>query len=151
MQHGGRMGLNGLTSELENPSCYYYNGGRYPMKLVVTDGECTSEIRDTSLYLPEESVRSRYNKSFALEGSLDYVEVIESEYVDVNPRLITDHVIVSSTNPTNVHSVKLVDELSREVWNGSFSGSLKIQTENLISGVYFIIVDETKIYKLIKK
>jgi hypothetical protein len=151
MQHGGRMGLNGLTSELENPSCYYYNGGRYPMKLVVTDGECTSEIRDTSLYLPEESVRSRYNKSFALEGSLDYVEVIESEYVDVNPRLITDHVIVSSTNPTNVHYVKLVDELSREVWNGSFSGSLKIQTENLISGVYFIIVDETKIYKLIKK
>lgn len=151
MQHGGRMGLDGLTSELENPSCYYYNGGRYPMKLVVTDGECTSEIRDTSLYLPEESVRSRYNKSFALEGSLDYVEVIESEYVDVNPRLITDHVIVSSTNPTNVHYVKLVDELSREVWNGSFSGSLKIQTENLISGVYFIIVDETKIYKLIKK
>ncbi len=150
-QHGGRMGLDGLTSELENPSCYYYNGGRYPMKLVVTDGECTSEIRDTSLYLPEESVRSRYNKSFALEGSLDYVEVIESEYVDVNPRLITDHVIVSSTNPTNVHSVKLVDELSRVVWNGSFSGSLKIQTENLISGVYFIIVDETKIYKLIKK
>lgn len=150
-QYGGRMGLDGLTSELENPSCYYYNGGRYPMKLVVTDGECTSEIRDTSLYLPEESVRSRYNKSFALEGSLDYVEVIESEYVDVNPRLITDHVIVSSTNPTNVHSVKLVDELSREVWNGSFSGSLKIQTENLISGVYFIIVDETKIYKLIKK
>lgn len=150
-QYGGRMGLDGLTSELPNPSCYYYNGGRYPMKLVVTDGECTSEIRDTSLYLPEESVRSRYNKSFALEGSLDYVEVIESEYVDVNPRLITDHVIVSSTNPTNVHSVKLVDELSREVWNGSFSGSLKIQTENLISGVYFIIVDETKIYKLIKK
>lgn len=149
--YGGREGLDGLTSELENPSCYYYNGGRYPMKLVVTDGECTSEIRDTSLYLPEESVRSRYNKSFALEGSLDYVEVIESEYVDVNPRLITDHVIVSSTNPTNVHSVKLVDELSREVWNGSFCGSLKIQTENLISGVYFIIVDETKIYKLIKK
>lgn len=150
-QYDGRMGLDGLTSELPNPSCYYYNGGRYPMKLVVTDGECPSEIRDTSLYLPEESVRSRYNKSFALEGSLDYVEVIESEYVDVNPRLITDHVIVSSTNPTNVHSVKLVDELSREVWNGSFCGSLKIQTENLISGVYFIIVDETKIYKLIKK
>lgn len=154
-KYGGRLGLDGLTSELENPSCYYYNGGRYPMKLIVTDGECTSEIRDTSLYIPEESVRSSYNKPFSLEGSEEYeeyIDIIKREFIEINPKLITDYVMVHSSDPSKVHFVKMLDELSRVVWEGTFSGIVKIPTENLASGVYFIVVDErTKISKVIKK
>lgn len=145
---GGRSGLEGLTSELENPSCYYYNGGYYPMSLEVSDGRCTSVMRDTSLVIPQSSVRALYMESMSFAGGRESGHV---DYVEVAPSIFTDHVRVAAWDGSKEHEAVMYDSLGRVVWSGSFRGEAVIPARDLPSAVYTIVVDEKDSWKVVKK
>lgn len=154
--YGGRNGLDGLTSERESPSCYYYNGGRYPVSLTVSDGFCQMTVRDTSLYISESSLRS-FNVSMSLEDDIyenvkdDYgLFFVSHDFIDVFPTLVTDMVTVRSTG-RNDHEAVLVDDLGRTLQTVPFNGSVQISMNDYISGTYFIVVDGQEKIKIIKK
>lgn len=154
--YGGRNGLDGLTSERESPSCYYYNGGRYPVSLTVSDGFCQMTVRDTSLYISESSLRS-FNVSMSLEDDI-YENVKDSyglfsvshDFIDVFPTLVTDKVTVRSTGRTD-HEALLVDDLGRKLQRVPFNGTVLISMEGYISGTYFIVVDGKERFKIVRK
>ena len=151
-----RNGLDGLTSERESPSCYYYNGGRYPVSLTVSDGFCQMTVRDTSLYISESSLRS-FNVSMSLEDDI-YENVKDSyglfsvshDFIDVFPTLVTDKVTVRSTGRTD-HEALLVDDLGRKLQRVPFNGTVLISMEGYISGTYFIVVDGKERFKIVRK
>lgn len=154
--YGGRNGLDGLTSERESPSCYYYNGGRYPVSLTVSDGFCQMTVRDTSLYISESSLRS-FNVSMSLEDDIyenvkdDYgLFFVSHDFIDVFPTLVTDMVTVRSTG-RNDHEAVLVDNLGRTLQTVPFNGSVQISMEGYISGTYFIVVDGKERFKIVRK
>lgn len=155
-KYGGRNGLDGLTSEIKSPSCYYYNGGYYPISLTVSDGFCQQTVRDTSLYISESSLRS-FNVSMALAD--DWSEYgkegfdltfVDHHFINIFPTLVTDFVTVSSTDKSD-HNAMLIDELGRTLLVVSFNGSVQISMNEYISGTYFIVVDNKENFKIIKK
>ena len=155
-KYGGNVGREGLTSERESPTCYYYNGGNYPVSLTVSDGLCQQTVCDTSLYISESSLRS-FNVSMALAD--DWFEYTDKEsaisldaydFINVYPTIVTDIITVSSSDKS-VHNAVLVDELGRTLQIVSFNGSVQISMDDYISGSYFIVVDNQEKFKIIKK
>ena len=155
-KYGGRNGIDGLTSEMKEPTCYYYNGGRYPVSLIISDGFCQKTIRDTSLYISESSLRS-FNVSMSLEN--DLLEYIDNEFQSelnvygrfvVFPTFVSDIVTVRSSDVLP-HDAMLVDEFGRILHTVSFKGSVQISMNDYISGSYFIVVDNQERIKIIKK
>ena len=154
--YGGRNGLEGLTSERKSPSCYYYNGGFYPVSLTVSDGFCQMTVRDTSLYISESSLRS-FNLSMSLEDNIyenikdDYgLFFVSNDFIDVFPTLVTDKVTVRSTGRAD-HEALLVDDLGRTLQRVPFNGTVQISMEGYISGTYFIVVDGKERFKIVRK
>lgn len=150
--YGGRNGLEGLTSERKSPSCYYYNGGRYPVSLTVSDGFCQHTVRDTSLYISASSLRS-FNVSMALadEGNeREYLPFVGYYFIDVYPTLVTDMVTIMTSDKTD-HNAVLMDDLGRTLQIISFNGSVQISMNDYISGTYFIIVDNQEKFKILRK
>jgi hypothetical protein len=145
----GRRGLDGLTSKLESPSCYYYNGGYYPMKLVVSDGVCTSELLDTTLYIPQSSVRAQYSLPMELAQEDGFVQM--AERIEVSPRLFSSYLDILSSDPDNRHEAVLTDEVGRVIWRGDFAGSVRILTDELASAVYMVVVDGVYTWKVVKR
>lgn len=148
--HGGRNGMEGLTSAKESPSCYYYNGGSYPVTLYVTDGLCEATVRDTSLYISSNNLR-RYSVSMSLEedgreGGTGSV----TEYVEVYPTLVDDYLNVR-TNGENGHEVYLVDELGRVLYSDKFIGYVRIPMGGYERAAYFVVIDNGGWFKVIKK
>ena len=155
-RYGGRNGMDGITSELQNPSCFYYNGGYYPVTLTVTDGRCTSTITDTSLYIPESSVRS-YRRSLSLEEE-EFDNVYEEnenlvlfEHLKVYPLLVTDYVTIESNQPNAKHEARLVDEQGRVMQVIKFMGSAKIEMAGYASGVYYVCLDNGERHRILKR
>lgn len=155
-RYGGRNGMDGITSELQNPTCFYYNGGYYPVTLTVTDGRCTSTITDTSLYIPESSVRS-YRRSLSLEEE-EFDNVYEEnenlvlfEYFKVYPLLVTDYVTIESNQPNAKHEARLVDEQGRVMQIIKFMGSAKIEMAGYASGVYYVCLDNGERHRILKR
>ncbi|MCQ2082079.1 MAG: hypothetical protein MJZ11_10505 [Lachnospiraceae bacterium] len=147
--YGGRNGIDGITSEKESPICYYYNGGYYPVSLKVTDGVCEKFISDTSLYIPENSLR-RFSASMVLEDEMQEGDFKHIDYIDVFPTYVTEFVnVVSTGNAT--HNVMLVDEVGRILYGEKFCGSIQVPMSGCISGTYFIVVDELERFKVIKR
>ncbi len=155
-KYGGRNGIDGLTSEMKEPTCYYYNGGRYPVSLIISDGFCQKTIRDTSLYISESSLRS-FNVSMSLEN--DLLEYIDNEFQSelnvygrfvVFPTFVSDIVTVRSSDVLP-HDAMLVDEFGRILHTVSFNGSVQISMNDYISGSYFIVVDNQERIKIMKK
>lgn len=154
-RYGGRNGMDGVTSELENPTCFYYNGGYYPVTLTVTDGRCTSTLSDTSLYIPESSVRS-YRRALTLDEEIDNVyeeneNIMIIESFKVYPLLVTDYVNIESNMSNVKHEAKLVDEQGRVLQSFSFIGSARIDMDRYASGVYHICLDNVQRYKIMKR
>ena len=155
-RYGGRNGMDGITSELQNPTCFYYNGGYYPVTLTVTDGRCTSTITDTSLYIPESSVRS-YRRSLSLEEE-EFDNVYEEnenlvlfEHFKVYPLLVTDYVTIESNQPNAKHEARLVDEQGRVMQVIKFMGSAKIEMSGYASGVYYVCLDNGERHRILKR
>ena len=147
--------MDGVTSELENPTCFYYNGGYYPVTLTVTDGRCTSTLSDTSLYIPESSVRS-YRRALTLDEEIDNVyeeneNIMIIESFKVYPLLVTDYVNIESNMSNVKHEAKLVDEQGRVLQSFSFIGSARIDMDRYASGVYHICLDNVQRYKIMKR
>lgn len=155
-RYGGRNGMDGITSELQNPTCFYYNGGYYPVTLTVTDGRCTSTITDTTLYIPESSVRS-YRRSLSLEEE-EFDNVYEEnenmvlfEHFKVYPLLVTDYVTIESNQPNAKHEARLVDEQGRIMQVIKFMGSAKIEMSGYASGVYYVCLDNGERHRILKR
>lgn len=149
-KYGEGIGQEGLTSDLHNPSCFYYNGGRYPVSLTVSDGECSATVRDTSLYIPESSVRS-YKASVWIEG--DDVDLGEelSENIVVYPNVVSDCVKIESNKKDGTHQVLLIDEVGRVLLQKQMEGFVEMSMDGYPVGLYFVVIDSEKKYKLIKK
>ena len=154
-RYGGRNGMDGITSELQNPTCFYYNGGYYPVTLTVTDGRCTSTLSDTSLYIPESSVRS-YRRALTLDEEIDNVyeeneNLVLFEHFKVYPLLVTDYVTIESNQPNAKHEARLVDEQGRIMQIIKFMGSARIEMSGYASGVYYVCLDNGERHRILKR
>lgn len=148
-KYSGRDGKEGLTSEYEFPTCFYYNGGRYPVSLTVSDGHCETTVKDTSLYIPESSVRN-YKTSMSMDPEAHIEENEEMEYLEVYPTIVFHDVTVKS-NTQKVHVAKVADELGRIYRNVKFVGMVQIPMDDMDSGTYFVIVDDDEMFKVVKR
>lgn len=147
-KYSGREGMEGLVSERESPTCYYYNGGYYPVTLKVSDGVCESQVTDTTLYIPETSLRD-YKMSLSFEEDATW-EYAYPEVIRVYPLFVDDVLHVESSDAES-HEVQIVDELGRIVYAGTFQSSLTISVASLKSGVYIVWVDEKERWKVVKE
>lgn len=148
-KYSGRNGKEGLTSEYESPTCFYYNGGRYPVSLTVSNGHCEAIVKDTSLYIPESSVRN-YKTSMSMDPEAHIEENEEMEYLEVYPTIVFHDVTVKS-NTQKVHVAKVADELGRIYRNVKFVGMVQIPMDDMDSGTYFVIVDDDEMFKVVKR
>lgn len=147
--YGGRNGIDGITSEKESPACYYYNGGYYRVSLEVTDGVCKTMVIDTSLYIPENSLRS-FAVPMVMEDDIQDADIKVVDFIDVYPTIVKDWVNVVATGEST-HNVMLVDELGRVLQEEEFNGSVRVPMNGCVSGTYFIVVDEQERFKVIKR
>lgn len=148
--YGGSVGREGLTSTLESPACYFYNGGVYTIQMTVSDGMCTAMVRDSALYIDRNTVRS-FRHSVSLEEEVDdnYVDFFnEYVYVDIYPTLITDYCMIN-TNSKKLEHYEIYDANGMKVKEGDFIKTVRIETSALPTGVYVIRVGD-KIVKLVK-
>lgn len=148
--YGGSVGREGLTSTLESPACYFYNGGVYTIQMTVSDGMCTAMVRDSALYIDRNTVRS-FRHSVSLEEEVDdnYVDFFnEYVYVDIYPTLITDYCMIN-TNSKKLEHYEIYDASGMKVKEGDFIKTVRIETSALPTGVYVIRVGD-KIVKLVK-
>ena len=147
---GGSVGIEGLTSKSQSPSCYFYNAGTYKIRLEVTDGICRSVLSDSALYIDKSSVRSyKIAAAFADEGDVFENEaVVGPLYVDVTPTLVKTSFEISS-NVEDGLPYEVIDEVGLKVKEGVLFKTERIDATTWRSGVYIVNVNGM-IFKIIK-
>lgn len=147
---GGSVGIEGLTSKSQSPSCYFYNAGTYNIRLEVTDGICKSTMSDSALYIDKSTVRSyKVAAAFADEDDVFENEAIEGPlYVDVTPTLVKTSFEVF-TNMEEGLPYEVTDEVGLKVKEGILSKTERIDATAWRSGVYIVNVNGM-IFKVIK-
>ena len=147
---GGSVGIEGLTSKLQSPSCYFYNAGTYNIRLEVTDGICKSTMSDSALYIDKSTVRSyKVAAAFADEDDVFENEAVDGPlYVDVTPTLVKTSFEVF-TNMEEGLPYEVTDEVGLKVKEGILSKTERIDATAWRSGVYIVNVNGM-IFKVIK-
>jgi hypothetical protein len=147
---GGSVGIEGLTSKSQSPSCYFYNAGTYKIVLEVTDGICKSTMSDSALYIDKSTVRS-YKVAAAFADEDDVLEneaVAGPLYVDVTPTLVKTSLEVY-TNTEEGLPYEVIDEVGLKVKEGILLKTERIDATAWRSGVYIVNVNGM-IFKVIK-
>ena len=147
---GGSVGIEGLTSKSQSPSCYFYNAGTYKIVLEVTDGICKSTMSDSALYIDKSTVRS-YKVAAAFADEDDVLEneaVAGPLYVDVTPTLVKTSFEVY-TNTEEGLPYEVIDEVGLKVKEGILLKTERIDATAWRSGVYIVNVNGM-IFKVIK-
>lgn len=145
--YGGSIGREGLTSELESPVCYFYNGGIYTVRLTVDDGQCESVVKDSALYIDKITVRS-YPVSARFENGGDLNVDDYFVFVKVTPTRISEYFDIK-TNSLKTECYVLYDASGVKVKDGMFNQDIRIEASGLSSGVY-VLKTCGKILKLVK-
>ena len=145
--YGGSVGRDGLTSEREEPVCYFYNGGIYRIKLTVSDGQCESVVKDSALYIDKSTVRS-YPVSAHFDDDGDRNADDYFVFVNVNPTRISEYFDIK-TNSIRTEYYELYDAKGIKVKDGMFNQNVRIETSGLSSGVY-VLSTCGKVVKLVK-
>ena len=148
---GGSVGIEGLTSKLQDPSCYFYNAGTYKIVLEVTDGICKSTLSDSALYIDKSTVRS-YLVAAAFTDSdepIDFQMPEIATYVDVYPSVVESSLEIV-TNAKESLPYEVIDEVGLKVKKGKVSGHVSIDATSWRSGVYMVVVGDM-ITKVIKR
>lgn len=147
---GGSVGIEGLTSKSQSPSCYFYNAGTYNIRLEVTDGICKSTMSDSALYIDKSTVRSyKVAAAFADEDDVFENEAVDGPlYVDVTPTLVKTSFDVF-TNMEEGLPYEVTDEVGLKVKEGILSKTERIDATAWRSGVYIVNVNGM-IFKVIK-
>lgn len=152
---GGSVGIEGLTSRLQNPTCYFYNAGTYRVQLEVSDGVCKSVMVDSSLFIDKSTVRSYNVDAMFADGDEPFVdEEYEREYangfyVDVYPTLVESSFGIS-TNAKESLPYEVIDEAGLKMTKGKVSGYERIDASSWHSGLYVVRVDGL-IFKVLKR
>ncbi len=143
---GGSVGRDGLTSELDSPSCYFYNAGSYPIKFEVSDGMCSSTVIDTAIYIDQATVRHySVDGAFELE-SFDPEQIIHEYNLSVYPNPCQD-VLHVKTEPEA--EIRLFDLIGTKLYEGKGSQGT-IDMRPFVSGSYLLDVNGEKI-KILKR
>jgi hypothetical protein len=148
---GGSVGIEGLTSKLQDPSCYFYNAGTYKIVLEVTDGICKSTLSDSALYIDKSTVRG-YLVAAAFTDSdepIDFQMPGIATYVDVYPSVV-EYSLEIVTNAKESLPYEVIDEVGLKVKKGKVSGHISIDATSWRSGVYMVVVGDM-ITKVIKR
>ncbi len=148
---GGSVGIEGLTSKLQDPSCYFYNAGTYKIVLEVTDGICKSTLSDSALYIDKSTVRS-YLVGAAFTDSdepIDFQIPEFATYVDVYPSVVESSLEIV-TNAKESLPYEVIDEVGLKVKKGKVIGHVSIDATSWRSGVYMVVVGDV-IAKVIKR
>ena len=148
---GGSVGIEGLTSKLQSPSCYFYNAGTYKIVLEVTDGICKSTLSDSALYIDKSTVRS-YLVAAAFTDSdepIDFQMPGTATYVDVYPSVVESSLEIV-TNAKESLPYEVIDEVGLKVKKGNVIGHVSIDAASWRSGVYMVVVGDV-ITKVIKR
>ena len=148
---GGSVGIEGLTSKLQDPSCYFYNAGTYKIVLEVTDGICKSTLSDSALYIDKSTVRS-YLVGAAFTDSnepIDFQMPETATYVDVYPSVVESSLEIV-TNAKESLPYEVIDEVGLKVKKGNVIGHVSIDAASWRSGVYMVVVGDV-ITKVIKR
>lgn len=153
MPSPSNIASQGLYSHMENPYCYYYQGGVQRVTMFATSEiGCKDTVVSTSLYLPKENVKSNINRGngFIDEDFIDLEEwVIKSDNViSVYPTIATDYITIDY--PKNHFEYTLMDESGKRLIYGSGENRVEVNISFLMQGNYLLQVQDN-IYKVIKK
>ena len=152
-KYGGSVGREGLTSEREEPVCYFYNGGGYKVQMTVTDGHCTTTVRDSALYIDMSTVRS-YSMPALFEDYVDENVVLidgydDKVYVDVFPTHVANHFdIITTSEETEKYEV--FDAKGLKIKEDNFVKKVRVDISGLPTGVYFVSA-AGKVVKIVKE
>lgn len=152
-KYGGSVGREGLTSEREEPVCYFYNGGGYKVQMTVTDGHCTTTVRDSALYIDMSTVRS-YSMPALFEDYVDENVVLidgydDKVYVDVFPTHVANHFdIITTSEETEKYEV--FDAKGLKIKEDNFVKKVRVDISGLSTGVYFVSA-AGKVVKIVKE
>ena len=152
-KYGGSVGREGLTSEREEPVCYFYNGGGYKVQMTVTDGHCTATVSDSALYIDKSTVRS-YSMPALFEDYVDENVVLidgydDNVYVDVYPTHVTSYFDIM-TNSRETERYEVFDSKGLKVKEDSFVKKVRVDITGLPTGVYFVSA-AGKVVKIVKE
>ncbi len=138
-RYGGNVGRDGLTSEKESPVCYFYNEGSYTITMQVSDGMCSSTISDTAMYISDATRVFLRSATFEDKIDNDHAELqrIEFGYVEVYPTHFSDHFSIYTDCKEPQH-YEVYDALGAKVIEGNYSGSVIVETDQLIPGTYVV-------------
>lgn len=135
--YGGSVGREGLTSEREEPACYFYNGGIYTIQMTVSDGQCQVSVRDSALYIDRNSVRSFRSGVVLEEAEMNTSETDLFVYVDVFPTFVTSYVSIRTNSP-EPERYTVYDANGRTVAEGDYCKTETIDAQAWPTGVYVV-------------
>ena len=139
----------GLESYRENPDCYFYNEGRYNIKLTVTDNNgCVSSISDNALFIPSSSVHKSYliDASFT-DNEPSYISSEEQNEPIIYPTLFNEEINIYW--PGHTIEYWLFDESGILYLTGNGYNKIRIYTGNLSDGNYILKTND-KTFKLLR-
>lgn len=137
----------GLFSFLENPYCYFYNGGRYNVTLHVTDvNGCQSSVSTDAITIPSSAVRNTAFKNAIFVENRKENNPINNQLM-VYP--IHFHESIHILWGNNSFSYQLYDELGIVRISGSANEEVILHTEQLTPGVYILRIND-QLIKLLK-
>lgn len=150
-EFGGSVGIEGLTSRLQNPTCFFYNAGTYRVQLEVTDGVCKSVMADSALYIDKNTVRSYLVGAAFADGDepIDFQMPEVASYVDVYPSVVESSLEIV-TNAKDILPYEVIDETGLKMTKGKVSGYERIDASSWCSGLYIVHVNG-QIFKVLKR
>lgn len=139
----------GLYSFMENPDCYFYNGGNYNIKLSVTDiNGCHSTISNNAITIPFSAVKnSSFRQATFVEKPFDENDKYLKKQLKVFPTHFSNEITIQWKDHS--FSYQLYDGNGSVLLEGYSNNEVKLNTENLIHGTYLLKVDN-HLLKLIK-
>lgn len=135
--NGGSIGREGLTSEREEPVCYFYNGGTYKIAMTVTDGQCESIVKDSALYIDKNTVKTYLTAAQFEEHMQPEIDNRGHIYLDVYPTCVSDYTeLFTNSNDPEIYEV--FDTRGVKIIEGQFKKFVQIDTSKLPKGVYIV-------------
>lgn len=135
---------DGYYSSLQNPVCYFYRSGHYPITLTVATDDCEAQAIYQSIYLPEYNVKRGTLSDVVVEGEEAFEQ--EEMAVVVTPNPCKDYLLVTSPRQS---IVQLLNMTGVQLYQTE-GNQLEIDMRAFSSGVYLLNVDG-EIFKVLKK
>lgn len=144
--------VEGTQTSVENPSCYFYNGGINKLRLTAKNQDgCSHTISAGNLYVNNVATTSerRYSTFFTAEEELPFINP-GGEFISAYPTLLTDEVEYLNVNSNDEKVLySIYDTYGNTILTGENSYSFRIKLPYMPKGIYVLKLNG-KYIKLIR-